>query len=161
MGYVVYAWTDGASTGKVGPGGWAFLMLIADRRWKRGSAPARRTTNQRMEMIAAIMALREAPPNSHVTIYSDSAYLVNGMNRAWWSNWVQNGWRTYAGKPVKNRELWEALLDAEGLHERVDWVHVAGHVSARDHTGRLYQGNRLADRLAVRAKMIAIREEVD
>lgn len=146
---------DGASTGKIGPGGWAYVMLIADRRWIKGAGPAKRTTNQRMEMIAVIMALREAPPNSHVTVYSDSAYVVNGMNDAWWIKWSANGWRNSQGKPVKNLKLWFALMDAEELHERVDYIHIKGHVEdgTEDH-----ELNALADEMAVTAKKLAMKQ---
>lgn len=156
MGYVVRVFTDGASTGKIGPGGWAYVMLIADRRWIKGAGPAKRTTNQRMEMIAVIMALREAPPNSHVTVYSDSAYVINGMNSGWWIKWHENGWRNARGEPVKNQKLWLALLDAEKLHERVDYIHIRGHVENGTEDHKL---NGLADEMAVRAKELAMKQE--
>lgn len=115
-------YTDGACAGNPGPGGWGVLILGGGApRELSGGEPA--TTNNRMEMTAAIEALKatEGP----VRLCTDSQYLKNGVTD-WMRKWKRNGWRTADGKPVKNQDLWLAL-DALCAGRRVDWAWVRGH----------------------------------
>ena len=133
-------------------------MRIDDNEWIEYSRGSVRTTNQRMEMIAALAALQYAPAGSVVTIYSDSAYLVNGMRQRWYDKWQSNGWRNAAKKPVANRDVWERLITSCHRHEEVRWVKVKGHqISSGPHK----EMNDRADDLAVQAKLAAIRKEED
>lgn len=120
--------TDGACSGNPGPGGWAALLCTVQRRWEiAGSDP--HTTNNRMEMMAAIRALQEvAPlcPNHGVCVHSDSQYLVTGITK-WIFGWRSKAWRTSQGKPVENRELWEELWDASQSIPLLSWKWVRGH----------------------------------
>ncbi|MCW5892398.1 MAG: ribonuclease HI [bacterium] len=116
--------TDGACLGNPGPGGWgAILVDGAQRRELSGFDPA--TTNNRMEIMAALEALRRVPDGADVDLHTDSQYLRNGMND-WLARWKRNGWRTADKKPVKNEDLWRAL-DAEAQRHRVRWHWVRGH----------------------------------
>lgn len=116
--------TDGACLGNPGPGGWgAILVDGAHRRELSGYEPA--TTNNRMEIMAALAALRAVPDGAEVDLHTDSQYLRNGMND-WLARWKRNGWRTADKKPVKNEDLWRAL-DAEAQRHRVRWHWVRGH----------------------------------
>jgi len=117
-------YTDGACLGNPGPGGWAALLRSPDgERELVGSELD--TTNNRMEMMGAIAALEALPDMSVVTLHSDSQYLIKGITE-WFHGWVQNGWRTSAGKPVKNADLWERLHTAR-LRHNVRWQWVKGH----------------------------------
>src|SRR5690242_1594805 len=99
--------TDGACRGNPGPGGWgALIRYAAGEQELSGAEPA--TTNNRMELTAAIMALREAPAGSSVDIYTDSKYVMDGLND-WMPAWKKRGWKTADKKPVKNQDLWQAL----------------------------------------------------
>jgi len=121
----VTVYTDGACSGNPGPGGWA--AIIIDRGQERvltGSDP--RTTNQRMELTAAIEALAAIPGRRRVHLYSDSAYLVNCFRDRWWERWERNGWIGAGKQPVANRDLWERLLAETRRHEVV-WHKVTGH----------------------------------
>lgn len=142
-------WTDGSSTGAVGPGGWGVVAIIDGELFEL-SGGAKRTTNQRMEMISALVALRRAPDESVVYVHSDSAYLVNGMRQKWYVKWKSNGWRNSGKKRVKNRDLWLLLIEEEERHERVEWVKVKGHVKVVSTDSHRY--NARADQLAVEAK---------
>lgn len=116
--------TDGACRGNPGPGGWAALLRCGDEeRHLQGAAP--HTTNNRMELMAAIEALGtlEAPCRARLT--TDSEYVRQGITR-WMSRWKANGWLTAARRPVKNKDLWERL-DALAAHHHIDWVWVKGH----------------------------------
>lgn len=84
------------------------------------------TTNNRMELTAAIKALELLREPCEVELYTDSAYLCNGFNNGWIWNWLKNGWKTASGKPVENRELWERLLELQRIH-KLDWRKVKGH----------------------------------
>jgi ribonuclease HI len=118
-------WTDGACSGNPGPGGWAAIIVDGEReRVVSGAEPA--TTNQRMELTAALEALRAVPGRRRVRLHSDSAYLVNCFRDRWHERWERNGWTGSDKKPVANRDLWEALL-AEARRHDVEWVKVAGH----------------------------------
>jgi ribonuclease HI len=130
-------YTDGACRGNPGPGGWgALLKDAAGERELSGAESA--TTNNRMELTAAIMALREAPAGSAVDLYTDSKYVMDGLNQ-WLPAWKKRGWMTADKKPVKNQDLWQALDEANARH-RVRWHWVKGHSG--------HEGNERVDRLA-------------
>lgn len=119
--------TDGACKGNPGPGGWGAILVSGDhRRELSGAEPG--TTNNRMELMAAIAALRALRRPARVTLLTDSAYLRDGISK-WVHGWQRNGWRTADRKPVKNADLWQALLEAARPHEiRWQWVKAhAGH----------------------------------
>ena len=125
---ILHIYTDGACLGNPGPGGWAFVMLFNGiRKESAGYAPSP-TTNNRMEMMAPISALNALKKDRRYTIrlYSDSQYLINGMNK-WLANWKRKGWRGTRG-PVKNRELWETLDALNRLHD-IEWIWIRGHAS--------------------------------
>jgi len=120
----VIIYTDGACLGNPGPGGWAAVILAADgRREIAGFEPA--TTNNRMELRAALEGLRALPAGVEVDLHTDSQYVRNGMNE-WLARWKRNGWRTADRKPVKNDDLWRALDEAAAAHH-VRWHWVRGH----------------------------------
>jgi ribonuclease HI len=130
-------YTDGACKGNPGPGGWGCLLEWGDhtRELFGGESP---TTNNRMELTAVIEGLRALNRQCHIRIVTDSVYVKDGVT-SWMANWKRNGWMTKAKKPVKNRDLWEAL-DAElGAHD-VEWEWVKGHAG--------HPGNERADELA-------------
>ncbi len=123
------AYTDGACSGNPGPGGWGVLMLaredgvvIKERTLMGGEAG---TTNNRMELMAAISALEALTKPSEVTIVTDSAYVKNGITD-WMAGWKRKGWRTAGGPPVKNVDLWQRLDAAQGRHQVV-WKWIKGH----------------------------------
>ncbi len=121
---VVEIFTDGACRGNPGPGGWGALLRSGDHeRELRGGEVE--TTNNRMELTAAIEALRALRHSCKVTITTDSVYVRDGITK-WLANWERNGWRTAAKKPVKNRELWQALA-SEVARLEVQWFWVKGH----------------------------------
>ena len=128
-------WTDGACSGNPGPGGWAW----ATRDGRQGTGGAAATTNQRLEIQAALAAVRTLP--GPLTVVSDSTYVVNCFRDEWWRGWLARGWTTSARKPVANRDLWEPLVAL--VNERGDvafrWV--------KGHSGD--EMNDLVDRLAV------------
>ncbi|TVP70652.1 MAG: ribonuclease HI [Rhodobacteraceae bacterium] len=123
------AYTDGACSGNPGPGGWGVLMratregaVLKERTLSGGEGD---TTNNRMELMAAIMALETLSQPSEITIVTDSAYVKNGVT-SWIHGWKRNGWRTADKKPVKNVELWQRLDAAQARH-KVTWEWVKGH----------------------------------
>jgi ribonuclease HI len=123
------AYTDGACSGNPGPGGWGVLMqakdgatVVKERDLKGGEAD---TTNNRMELMAAIMALETLARPSAITIVTDSAYVKNGIT-GWMQGWKRNGWKTANRKPVKNVELWQRLEEAAARHD-VTWQWIKGH----------------------------------
>ena len=125
----LYAYTDGACSGNPGPGGWGVLLLAKDgettmktRSLSGGSAE---TTNNQMELTAAIMALEALERPSSITIVTDSSYVKDGMTK-WIFSWKKNGWKTAAKKAVKNEELWKKLDVATQRHE-VSWEWIKGH----------------------------------
>lgn len=152
----VEAWTDGASVGKVGPGGWAYVMTINGKTAVEDSGHSPKTTNQRMEMIAAIIALQQVEKMDSVTcrIHSDSAYLINGMTERWYEAWSRQYWQKKDGTPVKNLRLWKELARLNETIE-VEWVKVKGHV--RNPSNLSEMRNATADALAVAAKKEAIK----
>ncbi len=123
-GTVVEIFTDGACSGNPGPGGWgAILRYGSSEKELSGGEPE--TTNNRMEMLAAIHALEALKRPMTVALYTDSNYLRDGITK-WIHQWKANGWRTAAKKPVKNQDLWERLDIAMKRH-RVEWHWVRGH----------------------------------
>ena len=120
---VIYA--DGACSGNPGPGGWA-AILIAMGVEKEISGFDPDTTNNRMELTAALEALKELNRPCNVTVYSDSAYLVSAFNENWIQNWQKRNWKNAAGMPVSNRDLWEALWEEQKQHT-MTWKKVRGH----------------------------------
>jgi ribonuclease HI len=120
----VTIYTDGACLGNPGPGGWAAVIVTPrGRREITGFEPA--TTNNRMELRAALEGLRALPPASAADLHTDSQYVRNGMHE-WLARWKRNGWRTADRKPVKNDDLWRALDEAAAAHD-VRWHWVRGH----------------------------------
>ncbi|HEX3048269.1 MAG TPA: ribonuclease HI [Bacillota bacterium] len=122
---LVEIYTDGACSGNPGPGGWG-AILICEGTEKEISGQESPTTNQRMELKAAIEALSTLKYPCEVKLYSDSAYLINAFEKKWIPNWLRNGWRNSQGKPVENQDLWRRLLELSGVH-RIEWIKVAGH----------------------------------
>jgi ribonuclease HI len=122
----VAIWTDGACSGNPGPGGWGAILTYGDNRKElSGGEPA--TTNNRMELMAAIQALEALTRPCTVDLYTDSAYLKGGIT-SWLKGWKRNGWKTADKKPVKNVELWQRLEEATQPH-KVDWHWVKGHAN--------------------------------
>lgn len=120
----VAIYTDGACLGNPGPGGWAALVVMeGDERELTGFDPD--TTNNRMELLAAIEGLRSLGDPAEVDLHTDSQYLRNGMTD-WLARWKRNGWRTAAKAPVKNVDLWQAL-DALAARHTIRWHWVRGH----------------------------------
>jgi ribonuclease HI len=145
---VAHAYTDGASSGSRGPGGYG-VVLTWNGRIEELSSSEQNTTNQRMEVTAACVALETIDEGHVVTVYSDSSYLVNCMRSGWYKKWRENGWLNHSGGPVANRDLWERLLEATKRHQEVRWRKVKGHSkTASPHK----TGNDRADELAVAAK---------
>ena len=138
----VTIYTDGgAKPNPGGPGGWAALLIHRDRqRELSGAEPA--TTNNRMELTAAIMALEALSQPCDVTLYTDSQYLKNGITE-WLPRWISRGWKTAARRPVKNQDLWRRLHEACQRHE-IRWRWVRGHAGDA--------ANRRVDRLATAAR---------
>jgi ribonuclease HI len=133
----VEIYTDGACRGNPGPGGWGALLRKGGHEKRLfGGAPA--TTNNRMELQAAIEALRALSRNCEVVIWTDSEYVKKGMTE-WLPGWKARGWRTAAKAPVKNADLWQAL-EAEAVKHQVEWRWVKGHAG--------HEGNEIADQLA-------------
>ena len=132
---VIY--TDGACSGNPGPGGWGALVERDGAREALSGGEAL-TTNNRMELMAAIEALAAVPAGSKVVLYTDSQYVKGGIT-GWIHGWKRNGWKTSARKPVKNEDLWRRLDEAIGRHT-VEWRWVKGHAG--------HPGNERADELA-------------
>jgi ribonuclease HI len=136
---VARLYTDGACSGNPGPGGWGVLMRCGDTE-KELTGGERKTTNNRMELRAAIEGLNALDENTRVRLHTDSQYVKNGITE-WIHNWKRRGWRTASKQPVKNVDLWKALDDACARHD-VDWIWVRGHAG--------HEGNERADELARR-----------
>jgi ribonuclease HI len=146
-------WTDGACSGNPGPGGWAAIVVPPD-----GGDPAElsggepHTTNNRMELTAALEGLRALPAGSRAVIVTDSQLMLNSMT-TWLPGWKRKGWKTAAGKPVKNQDLLRALDEEIGRHASVRWHWVKGHETGDAHAHKAL--NDRADRLAVAASHAA------
>lgn len=141
----VLMYTDGSCAKNPGRGGWGVCYVLSDKKIYTLSGHEDSTTNNRMEMMAAIEGLRVLPANCVVTIYTDSQYLKNGMT-LWMPAWVRNKWRTSTGAAVKNQDLWE-LLNEEVSKRKVTWQWVKAH------NGDTY--NEKADALAKQAVVTA------
>jgi len=140
MSDIVELFTDGACKGNPGPGGWgAVLRFKGKEKELSGGEPD--TTNNRMEMMAAIEGLKALTRPCHVKLWTDSKYMMDGITK-WIHGWQRNGWRTADKKPVKNADLWQALLAAIAPH-RVEWHWVKGHAG--------HPENERADKLACAA----------
>lgn len=133
----VTIYTDGACSGNPGPGGWGAILRFGEHE-KELNGGDFETTNNRMELMAAIEALKALKRRCTVNLYTDSQYVKGGIT-GWIEGWKRNGWKTAAKKPVKNVELWEALEEARGRHD-VQWHWVKGHAGHPD--------NERADELA-------------
>jgi ribonuclease HI len=120
----VSIWTDGACSGNPGPGGWGAILRYGERE-KELSGGEAMTTNNRMELMAAIAALEALSRPCRLELHTDSQYLRGGVT-GWIHNWKRNGWRTADKKPVKNDDLWRRLDAAVARHE-IDWRWVKGH----------------------------------
>ena len=120
----VLMWTDGACSGNPGPGGWGVLLRygVHEKELYGGESA---TTNNRMEMMAVIQGLSALKSRCEVLIHTDSKYVLQGMTE-WLAGWRKKGWKTAAGKPVKNVDLWQSL-DAEAAKHAVEWQWVKGH----------------------------------
>ena len=121
----VTIYTDGSCSGNPGNGGWGAILMHAGRK-KELSGGERETTNNRMELMAAIMALKQLKVPCEVELYSDSAYMVNAFVLGWLDNWKANGFRGADKKPIKNLELWKELISLTETH-KVNFIKVKGH----------------------------------
>ncbi len=121
----VVIYTDGACSGNPGPGGWGAILMYGELK-KELSGGEKMTTNNRMELMAAISALSALKEPCAVELYTDSAYLCNAFSQKWIVNWQKNGWKTSAKKDVENRDLWEKLISLSGRHS-ISWHKVKGH----------------------------------
>lgn len=137
----VIIYTDGACSGNPGPGGWGAVLIYGEIRREMSGAEAS-TTNNRMELTAAIKALEALKTACAVDLYSDSAYLINAYKQNWLTNWVRRGWLKADKKPVENVDLWKRLLELSTLHT-IEWHKVKGHADNPE--------NNLCDRLATDA----------
>ncbi|MDH4127094.1 MAG: ribonuclease HI [Gammaproteobacteria bacterium] len=124
MTKTVEIYTDGACRGNPGPGGWG-VLLISGTRQRTLHGGERETTNNRMELTAAIEALNALRGPQNVILHTDSRYVMDGI-REWLPNWKKRGWKTAARKPVKNQDLWQAL-DAASERHTITWKWVRGH----------------------------------
>ena len=132
---------DSACTGNPGPGGWGAVIFDQDDKQRNISGSEKNTTNNRMELLAAIMSLKKIKSNSEVIIFTDSTYVKNGITE-WMKNWKKNGWKNSNKKPVKNKDLW-VKLDKLCEANNVSWKWVKGHSTN--------EFNNLADELATNA----------
>ena len=132
-------YTDGACSGNPGKGGWAAIILDDNEKQTKISGSENRTTNNRMELMAAIMALKKIKKESEILIYTDSKYVKDGITE-WIKKWKLNDWRSSNKKPVKNKDLW-IILDNSCQKHKISWKWVKGHA------GNKY--NDLVDKMAV------------
>lgn len=137
MSKLVEIWTDGACSGNPGPGGWGVLLKSGDHE-KELMGGEYETTNNRMELMAAIEGLNALKRPSKVRLHTDSTYVKDGLTK-WIHGWKRNGWKTASKKPVKNKDLWQALETACKPHD-IEWIWVKGHAGD--------EGNERADELA-------------
>tara|TARA_B100000401_G_C52661613_1_gene650394 strand:+ start:222 stop:650 length:429 start_codon:yes stop_codon:yes gene_type:complete len=139
MKYLIY--TDGACSGNPGSGGWAAVIFDEEKKQKNIFGKVNNTTNNRMELMAAIMALKTIKAKSQVTIFTDSTYVKNGITE-WIKKWEKNNWKNSNKKPVKNKDLWMKLNNL-CIKNKVSWKWVKGHSNNKF--------NNLADQLATQA----------
>lgn len=138
----IKVFSDGSCSGNPGPGGWgAILRYKGNEKEISGSEPD--TTNNRMELMAVISALESLKEPCEVEVCTDSQYIANAFSKGWLDKWLQNGWKTAAKKPVKNKELWERLLVQANIHQ-LTWTWVKGHAG--------HPENERCDELAVAAR---------
>lgn len=121
----VIIYTDGACSHNPGPGGWAAVLLYGSHQ-REISGGARETTNNRMELMAVIEALKCLKEPCRVKLHSDSAYITNCFQQKWYAKWIKNGWVTSSKKPVENKDLWQELLSLYEKHQ-VKFIKVKGH----------------------------------
>lgn len=121
----IIMYTDGACSYNPGPGGWGVVLKYGEYE-KELSGFSEETTNNRMEIFAAIQGLRALKEPCSITLFSDSAYLINAFQKGWIQNWQRNGWRNASKQPVENQDLWNQLLLSIGQHQ-IQWVKVKGH----------------------------------
>jgi ribonuclease HI len=133
----VHIYTDGACKGNPGPGGWGVVLQYKGKQ-KQLCGGNKATTNNRMELIAAIQALEALHSSCNIKLHTDSKYVLQGITE-WLDNWKARGWKTASKQPVKNEDLWRQLDAAIQAH-RIEWVWVKGHSGD--------SGNELADSLA-------------
>ena len=139
MKYIIY--TDGACTGNPGPGGWGAVIFEENKKQINISGKEPMTTNNRMELLAPIMAIKGIKEKSEITVYTDSTYLKNGITD-WIKKWEKNGWKSSNNQPVKNIDLWLELNKLCSEH-KISWNWVEGHSNN--------EFNNLADKLATEA----------
>ncbi|WP_375327151.1 ribonuclease HI [Candidatus Tisiphia endosymbiont of Nemotelus uliginosus] len=142
----VIIYTDGACSGNPGPGGWGVLLQF-DKVYKEIFGHELNTTNNRMEMTAAIKALQTLKKSCHVELYTDSQYLQLGITK-WINKWIKNNWYKSNKHPIKNTDLWQELYNELNKHDII-WHWVKGHANNK--------GNEAADKLAVKGKETAIK----
>lgn len=142
----VELWTDGSGTTAGNPGGWAFLLRAGEHE-REGVGYTADATSQRMELTAVIEGLRALTRPCVVRVFTDSEYVAKGFTDRRVEKWRRNGWKTSDKKPVANRDLWEQLAAAVGLHE-VEWSHVPGHAGV--------ELNERVDELAGQARQVAL-----
>ena len=135
----VEIFTDGACSGNPGPGGWGVVLRFGEHE-KHLYGGEKATTNNRMELLAAIVALEAITAARPIQLWTDSQYVLQGIT-SWISGWKRKGWKTSTGQPVKNADLWRRL-DTVAAQHTVDWRWVKGHAG--------HEGNELADQLATR-----------
>tara|TARA_B100000579_G_scaffold89886_1_gene70827 strand:- start:1240 stop:1668 length:429 start_codon:yes stop_codon:yes gene_type:complete len=139
MKYIIY--TDGACSGNPGPGGWGAVIFEENKKQINISGKEPMTTNNRMELLAPIMAIKGIKEKSEITVYTDSTYLKNGITD-WIKKWEKNGWKSSNNQPVKNIDLWLELNKLCSEH-KISWNWVEGHSNN--------EFNNLADKLATEA----------
>ncbi|MBH90851.1 MAG: ribonuclease HI [Candidatus Marinimicrobia bacterium] len=139
MKYKIY--TDGACSGNPGPGGWAAIIIKDDEVEEMLSGNEKKTTNNKMELLAPIKAIEKLKNKSEISIFTDSKYVKDGIT-IWINRWEKNNWKTSSKKPVKNKDLWKKLKNLT-LKHKIKWVWVKGHAQNKY--------NNLADDLAQRA----------
>ena len=139
MKYIIY--TDGACSGNPGPGGWGAVIFDENKKQINISGKETMTTNNRMELLAPIMAIKRIKEKSEITVYTDSTYLKNGITD-WIKKWEKNGWKNSSNQPIKNKDLWLELNKLSSEH-KVSWNWVEGHSNN--------EFNNLADKLATEA----------
>ncbi|RXT04820.1 ribonuclease HI [Ammoniphilus sp. CFH 90114] len=121
----VVVYTDGACSGNPGPGGWGAILMFGEHK-KELSGGEKETTNNRMELKAAIEALKALKEPCTVKLHSDSAYLVNCFQQGWYKGWMKNGWKNSKKQPVENQDLWKEILELMKKH-KVEYIKVKGH----------------------------------
>ena len=140
----VEIFTDGACKGNPGPGGWGAVLRMGDKE-REISGGEKLTTNNRMEMMAVVEALNALKRPCAITLSTDSRYVMDGLTK-WIKGWQRNGWKTADKKPVKNADLWQAMIEAAKPH-RIEWQWVKGHAG--------HPENERADKLASAAAVAA------